>query len=374
MKIASRAVGGVGLLLLLAVAACAPPGDRAVPVGRQTRAYTDASRTDWSGIGDRPLATTVWYPAARGSVETPWQVGVFRFGRSARDAAFVDAARRPLILLSHGTGGSVAQLAWLAEALAAGGFVVAGVSHHGNTAVEPTAHPAGFVLPWERALDLSRLIDQLVADSAIGPHVDTTRIGAAGFSLGGYTVLALGGARVDFADWQRQCAATPAMPACVLPPEASFTRSDVERLARTDASFQSGVARNALPTEDARVRALYVMAPALVPVLEIASLSRVRAPLRVVLGERDDQVPAPPVVALLSQHQPMASVTVREGVAHYAFLAECSWRGRVFMRTVCADGGSARAAVHAEVAREAIAFFREQLPPHADRPATAPMP
>jgi len=107
----------------------------------------------------------LWYPAAAGSVESEWYVGVFRFGRNALEAPFADTRRHPLIVLSHGTGGSAAQLSWLAGALVNTGFVVAAVNHHGNTATEDTAWPQGFVLPAERARDLIVLIDRLLADT-----------------------------------------------------------------------------------------------------------------------------------------------------------------------------------------------------------------
>jgi predicted dienelactone hydrolase len=47
----------------------------------------------------------------------------------------------------------------------------------------------GFTLWWERAKDLSTVLDDVLADPDFGPHIDRRRIGAAGFSLGGYTVI-----------------------------------------------------------------------------------------------------------------------------------------------------------------------------------------
>jgi predicted dienelactone hydrolase len=349
--------------LALAVACSVTPSRRSTPVGRLQRRYADSARTDWDGRGPRPLVATIWYPAAAGSEEAEWQGGVFRFGHSARDAAFADAARRPLIVLSHGTGGSAAQLSWLAEALAAHGFVVAGVNHHGNTAAEDRYWPAGFVLPWERARDLSVLIDRLAADSVVGPHVDTTRLGAAGFSLGGYSVLALAGARLSFRDWRHRCAARPDAPGCALPPEATFTLGDVDSLARTDAPFRAGVARGEQPTYDPRVQAVYAMAPALVSALDTASLAAIRLPVRVVLGGADTQVPPGPTAVALARVLPGAGVETRAGVAHYSFLAPCTWRGRLFVRALCADGGAARVALHDSVALDVVRFFTQQLRP-----------
>lgn len=341
--------------------ACAEPATRTPPIGRMMRDFVDSTRTDWDGRGPRPIATTVWYRAALGSAETPWEAGVFRFGRGARDAAFADTVRRPLIVLSHGTGGSAAQLSWLAEALAAKGFVVAGVNHHGNTGAESGYRPAGFVQPWERARDLSVLIDRLAADPVIGPHVDMTRIGAAGFSLGGYTVLALAGARLEVGAWRTRCAATPQAPECALPPEATFTLADVDSLARTDSAFRMGMARSERPTADARIRAVFAMAPALVPSLDTGSLRAMVVPTRVMLGEADTQVPAAAVGAVLAAYAPQVVVTTRAGATHYAFLATCRVRGQVMVRLLCADGGSARAAGHAEVSDAVLGHFAPLL-------------
>jgi len=345
----------VALLALLA--GCAAPPSRTKPVGRLHRSYADSVRTDWDGRGPRPLEATIWYPAAAGSREVAWEAGVFRFGYSAPDAPFADVVPRPLILLSHGTGGSTAQLSWLAEQLVTAGFVVAAVNHHGNTATEPQYRPHGFVLPWERARDLSVLLDRIAADPAVGPHVDITRVGAAGFSLGGYTVLALAGARLTFADWRRKCAAEPYAPWCALPPEAPFTLTDVDSLAREDAPFRASLARSELPTRDDRVQAVYAIAPALVPVLDTASLQSIRVLVRVVLGGGDTQVLPEPTAEVLKQFVPGTAVELLPEVAHYAFLAPCTWRGRLFARTLCSDSGASRAAVHAKVSADAVRFF-----------------
>ena len=87
-------------------------------------------------------------------------------------------------------------MAWLAETLASNGYIVAAVNNHGNTAAEPSYQLHGFMLWWERARDISVLIDRLVADPQSGAHIDRSRIGVAGFSLGGYTALAMVGEEV----------------------------------------------------------------------------------------------------------------------------------------------------------------------------------
>jgi predicted dienelactone hydrolase len=147
----------VAAALSVFTVACAEPPKRANPVGLSFAAYADTARRSWTGPEDRPLATAVWYPAAPGSRESEWRVGIFNAGWNARKAPLSAAtAKRPLIVLSHGTGGGAAGMAWLAETLASNGYIVAAVNHHGNTAAEPSYQLQGFMLWWDRARDISK--------------------------------------------------------------------------------------------------------------------------------------------------------------------------------------------------------------------------
>lgn len=358
----TRPLAPLWLLLLGMCAACTQAPPRPVAVGRVHRAFVDPERPAWKGGGPRPLAATVWYPARAGSEESEWTAGVFRFGRSALGAPPADGGPRPLVVLSHGTGGSAAQLSWLAEALVAEGFIVAAVNHHGNTAVEPAPSPHGFILPWERARDLSVLVDRLLADPELGPRIAPGRIGAAGFSLGGYTVMASAGARLVYEDFERHCAPQPAAPECHLPPEAHFTLQDVDALERTDPVFQASVARSHAQRPEPRIRAVYAIAPALMTFIEGPAFAGVQAPVRVVLGDQDDQVLAAPTAAQLGRFLPRADVTRLPDAGHYSFLAPCSWRGRLFAKALCADPeGVDRQALHARTAADAARFFRAHL-------------
>ncbi len=121
----------------------------------------DETRPDWDETGPRPVRWSLWYPAAEGSIETEipgrsW----FRRAAVARDAPVQPATKPyPLVLLSHGTGGSAAGLEWLARRLVNRGFIALGVDHHGNTGGE-AYRAEGFACLWERAPDLSLVLDR----------------------------------------------------------------------------------------------------------------------------------------------------------------------------------------------------------------------
>jgi predicted dienelactone hydrolase len=266
------------------------------------------------------------------------------------------------VLLSHGTGGAAAQLSWLAEELATRGFIVAAVNHHGNTAAEPSYQPQGFVLWWERARDLSVALDSLLEDPVFAGRIDQLRIGAGGFSLGGYTVLALAGARVDIHQMEEYCASHHADPSCDVPPEAPFTLQDIRRLAESDSNFQQSMARHSASYADIRVRAFYAIAPGVGPALVVSTLASIGSPTRIVVGDADRQaVPATnalPIAAAI----PGAEVWVVPGVAHYTFLARCGLLGRVLARQLCEDPPSVRReSVHRLIAEDAVRFFSRAL-------------
>ena len=180
----------VSLLLLLACsigtvrpASAASP----VPVGFETREFIDESRSNWQNTGHRPLSTVIWYPAAANSPLTVPQVGDPAWRPYFVQSRFAVAAplsaqgpRYPIVLLSHGSVSVNLSLGWLGAYLAQHGYIAAAVNHHGNTGAEGPPLSQGFMAPWERAADLSALLDQMLADPKFGSRIDKRRVFAAG--------------------------------------------------------------------------------------------------------------------------------------------------------------------------------------------------
>ena len=155
-------------------------------VGQRTLSYEDKTR-------NRKLITEIWYPTP----ERPSGEDMSPFVRiPTKRNASISQGTFPLIVFSHGTGGGRLTVEWLCAGLASKGFMVAAVDHFGNTFDNPI--PIEFVKFWERPQDISFVLTQLIDNDEISAHVDAARVGAAGFSLGGYTAITLAGAKMDF--------------------------------------------------------------------------------------------------------------------------------------------------------------------------------
>src|SRR5579875_2777330 len=330
--------------------------------GLVTREITPAVSRNWRGAPEHELHVTVWYPAADTAIETPQFIGppekpLFEAGAATPHAAFAPSLEPfPLILLSHGTGGSALQLAWLGTALARAGFIAAAVDHPGNNAVTGYT-PEGFTLWWERATDLSEVLDGLLADSELAPHIDKDRIGAAGFSLGGYTVLELAGARTDIAALFDLCHKDPGNINCHTPEMKGMPGPDQILEAVRKTSGES-LARSADSFRDPRIHAVFAIAPALGFTQTPESLHSIRLPVEIVVGSADPIAPAASNADRIKANVRGARETVLPGVAHYTFLDVCTAAGKQAIPAYCEDpAGVDRESVHKEVDETAIQFF-----------------
>ncbi|MGH7498887.1 MAG: alpha/beta hydrolase family protein [Gemmatimonadales bacterium] len=336
--------------------------------GMIRRAYADSTRSNWDGNGPRPLRTTVWYPVDSAPTLDTLTIGApgaptFLVGVVSPAAPLARAPKRhPLVLLSHGTGGSALQLAWLGIALARRGYIVAAVNHHGNTAAEPHYDARGFFLWWERARDMTVVLDRLLSDSLFGARIDTTRIGAAGFSLGGYTVVALAGGRTDLGQFDAFCASFERDFTCQSQPEPPDGEASFDSLRATDSGVEASLARAGDSYRDARIRAVAAMAPAVGKAFTPASLSEVRVPMLVFGGEADSIAPPPANASAIAHGVPGATLILLPAVGHYTFLSTCTPLGRRVIGDLCGDqGGVSRDAVHARVSKEIADFLDKQL-------------
>jgi predicted dienelactone hydrolase len=309
----------------------------------------------------------VWYPAVENVGESVQAIGppdapLMLEGKAAPHAEMAPALeKRPLILLSHGSGGSAAQMAWLGIALARAGMIAVAVNHPGNNALEAYT-PEGFTLWWERATDMSEVLDGMLADEDFGPRIDTRLIGAAGFSLGGYTVLELAGARTDFTAVEQACKEHPEQEMCHAP-EMKDMPPATTLLERVRKTSRESLARSADSFRDPRVKAVFAIAPGLGMALTPDSLHDLRVPVEEVVGAGDTMAPAAANADWIRANgHGVREVVLPGGVAHYTFLSACTDAGKKQMGVFCEDAaGVDRDAVHAQVSGMAVTFFERAL-------------
>ena len=343
-------------------------------VGVASRHLLPTEPYDWRGAGMHALLEVIWFPAESGADPKPQRIppvgpAIFEAAPAAPEAKIAASpAKLPLILLSHGTGGTAQTLAWFATALAAHGYIVVGVNHPGNNAMEPYT-VQGFTLWWERAKDLSTVLDDILADPDFGPHVDRRRIGGAGFSLGGYTMIELAGGKTSREHYANACRASPDQVSCKPPPEFPDLIAKSNALAATDPAYAKALREDGASYRDSRIRAVFTMAPALGPAFAPASLKTIAIPVAIVAGAQDSIVPVDANAKYDAAQIPHAALTIFPGeVDHYVFVDECTEVGRSSLPLLCVDRPAVdRAAIHDEAIDLAAKFFASQLSAHKMR-------
>jgi predicted dienelactone hydrolase len=176
--------------------------------------------------------------------------------RPATDGAIAPGTF-PLVVISHGNGGSGALYRSIATHLARNGFVVALPDHAGNTRGDnDLARTVANLESRPRHIRLT--IDWAYGASPFAPFLKAGAVAIIGHSLGGYTALAIAGG---------------------LP--AAFAHETPDRVPR--------------PVEvmpDERVKALVLLAPATAWFKAGDALRRVRVPILMMTAEHDASTPA----------------------------------------------------------------------------------
>jgi predicted dienelactone hydrolase len=176
-------------------------------------------------------------------------------------------------------------------------------------------------------------------------HIDPHRIGAYGFSAGGFTVLVAVGARPDLAVIPGHCARQPEIVCQIL----AQARSPL---------LQPG-APIAEPQPDPRIRAAVVAAPGLGFTMADAALAQVKAPVQLWDAGQDANVEYATNTRVVREGLgARAEYHSVAGASHMSFLAPCPG-GPPFL---CADAaGFDRKAFHASMNASVIDFFNRNL-------------
>jgi predicted dienelactone hydrolase len=214
-----------------------------------------------------------------------------RFGpyplRVAMDAP-VAGEGLPLVVISHGNGGSPWVYRELAAYLARAGFVVALPEHPGNSRSDNRL--AGTQANLEnRPRHIRLVIDAALASDRVGGRLGRGGVAVIGHSLGGYTALAVAGGRPS-----------------ALPNETA-----------------DGKAQPFSVVSDPRVRALVLLAPAVPWFMAEGALAELEVPILMRTAEKDELTPvfyAETLLGGIRDPQLLDHRTI-PNAGHFAFLS-----------------------------------------------------
>ncbi len=304
---------------------------------------------------EQPLSVTVWYPA-EGETQTVL-VGdnaVFA-GVEAQQDAPVAGTALPLVLVSHGGMRAAPNLgAWIAARLARRGIIAAVVE---APRLGPKDAGKAIAELWRRPADLSVSLSAMETDPEWSTYVDTTRIGALGFFLGGTSVLSLAGAEFDAGRFAQSCDGRPsAAMDC-----AWFEANAVDL---------HGIKAPELirSNYDSRVRVSVAVDPELSRSLSPESLAKVTIPVEIInLGAAGSILPGLDASGLIEKSPELHYTTVPEATWFSAF-ALCKTKGAAILAeeggddAICANyGDRSRDSIHAELTETIVEGLRRGL-------------
>lgn len=317
----------------------------------------------------RDLAVTIWYPSEAGG--KPVLIGENRVFTGAPAAADAPPApgRFPLVLLSHGSGGRVQGMTWLASALAKAGFVVAGPNHPGTTSGDST--PADTPKIWERTEDLSAVIDALTADPQWQNIVDAQNIGVVGFSLGGAAAMEIAGARADLEAYARYCDVYTKWDCEWYAGGVGYVNDERVKVDKVDLRAVDK-ARFEQSNLDSRVKSAVLVDPGLAPAYDEESLREIVIPMNFINLGSPYTIPPGVIADRLAALTPHGTYVAVEGSNHFSFLPECKDGAAEMLRSagevdpVCDDSGRPRADIHAELENLIVAALQRTLERHGE--------
>jgi predicted dienelactone hydrolase len=291
---------------------------------------------------EAPLKGGVWYPASSGNpaAATSWP-GVY-------SNVAVTGGHLPLIVLSHGGGGSYDGHYDTAIALAHAGFVVAAIDHAGDTYYDQSK----VMQLWRRPQQLHRLISYMLEGWPEHRLLDDSRVGAFGFSNGGFTVLVAAGGIPDLSRIGPYCGQHPDHDLCTA----------MKSMGVDPRNPPIHVPKGAW-VADPRIKAIVAAAPAFGFTFGRRGLRNVRIPVELWHAANDRHQPDPYYEAAVRKALPLPpEYRVAAGAGHYDFLPPCDKRLAASKPLICSDPpGFDRTAFHAKLNAEIVRFFRVHL-------------
>jgi predicted dienelactone hydrolase len=265
------------------------------------------------------------------------------------------AAKTPVVVISHGLGSDRGSFAYLAEHLASYGYTVVVPAHPGSDAnqmaallrgrADEVAAPVEFI---DRPLDVKFILDYLQADPRWN-FADWNNVGVLGQSFGGYTALALAGATLNFDRLAQECESGK-----------QLVTLNISLLLQCRAAE---LPRQPYAIADARVKAIVTANAVSSVVFGPDGLAPVQVPTLMISGKADTVAPA-----LLEQMRSFTWLTAPERYlalvdrsTHFSFLAESPEGEGVQLQLPTEVVGPSPATNQRYLSALSLAFFQRHL-------------
>jgi predicted dienelactone hydrolase len=221
----------------------------------------------------------------------------------------------PIIVISHGLGSDRQTFAYLASHLASYGFAVAVPEHPGSNAEQiqqlinglasEVTPPSELI---DRPLDIKFLLDEL--GSLYGGQLNLQQVGVLGQSFGGYTALALAGAKLNFEQLRKDC-------------DPSNDSLNLSLLLQCRALVLPPIDYQ---LSDERVKAAIAINPVNSTIFGQSQLSQIKVPLMLIAASDDTVAPAlaEQIQPFIWLNTPSKYLVLLQDGTHFSTLAQSS--------------------------------------------------
>lgn len=345
-----RTLIGIPLLTLTTIALLLVLNTTGRPAMPATGYHTDTLTLPHRA---EPVTVHIWYPTtATGPATTIGENALF-WGFPAYPDGRPKPGPHPVVLMSHGSGGKAFRHLWLATRLAAAGFIVIAPDHPGSTSGD--SDPARTLQLWDRPADLSALTQWISTSPPLGLQPDLDHIGAFGFSMGGFSVMASAGAQVSLDQFTDYCTTYAGQIDC-----GWYQSAGIDLAALDRAMFEQA-------NHDPRISAVVALDPALARATTLTSLARIDTPVLVINLGSAQAMPSQMDATAMASVIPGARHMNINGAVHFSAMDNCRLLGRIIIGlagedSICADtAGRSRIELQAELTPLIVDFLREKL-------------
>ncbi|MGI0116484.1 alpha/beta hydrolase family protein [Zooshikella sp. RANM57] len=315
-------------------------------IGIESKQFTDNNRS-------RTISTYILYPTNEASTPKTYAQNTAFWGFEAIENAPISSQKLPLYIMVHGTSGNWRNLSWLASKLAKEGAIVVSANHPDYTSGNAT--PDSVIKMWNQPKDVSFIIDSMLKTTTYGNFINKEKIAVIGYSLGGYTALALAGAQLDMHKYVDFCSHHQDKACNYFKP--TFNTFNKQYYTQTSQ-----------PLTDQRINATISIAPGFVESMTSHSLTNIKVPSLIIGAEQDKNLPPSthfkPYISDFS-----ANIIYQEiaDASHFSFMQQCRPKAPAILAEegaafVCMDGKKkSRKEIHNELYLLISNFIQEKL-------------